>query len=189
MAMKKDKRESAWGAGRVERARRREEILFGIGKCWMGKVLVGVSEWGVVAVLVGKAEGTLVAELQDRFEGDRVVRNQEACAAEVAEVARFIDAPRGDLALELDIRGTPFQKKVWREVRKIPFGEVRSYSEIAERIGAGRAVRAVGSACTRVPLVVLIPCHRVVRKGGGSAAGFSGGSARQHAMLRREGWE
>jgi AraC family transcriptional regulator of adaptative response/methylated-DNA-[protein]-cysteine methyltransferase len=80
-----------------------------------------------------------------------------------------------------------FQKKVWAEVRKIPVGEVRTYSEIAERVGAGKAVRAVGTACTRVPLVVVIPCHRVVRKGGGSAEGFSGGSERQRAMLAREG--
>jgi AraC family transcriptional regulator of adaptative response/methylated-DNA-[protein]-cysteine methyltransferase len=138
-------------------------------------------------VLVGKEEGKLVAALRGRFKKAEVVRDQAACAREVGAVARFVDSPREEVGVELDIRGTVFQKKVWEEVRKIPVGEVRTYSEIAERVGAGKGVRAVGTACTRVPLVVVIPCHRVVRKGGGTGSGFSGGSERQRAMLAREG--
>jgi O-6-methylguanine DNA methyltransferase len=82
-------------------------------------------------------------------------------------------------------RGTPFQVSVWNALAQIPAGQTRSYSEIASAIGASRAVRAVGGACGENPIPVLIPCHRVLRKGGG-LGGFSGGLDWKRRLLQIE---
>jgi len=86
----------------------------------------------------------------------------------------------------LDLRaGTSFQQKVWQALRRIPYGQTRSYAWVARQIGSPKAVRAVGAACGANPVPILIPCHRVVRSDG-SLGGFSGGLARKRALLRLE---
>ncbi len=88
--------------------------------------------------------------------------------------------------VRLDLRvGTPFQRKVWRVLRTIPHGQTRSYGWVAQRIGAPRAVRAVGAACGANPVPVIVPCHRVIASDG-ALGGFSGGLARKRALLRLE---
>jgi AraC family transcriptional regulator of adaptative response/methylated-DNA-[protein]-cysteine methyltransferase len=87
--------------------------------------------------------------------------------------------------LPLDIRGTAFQHRVWQELQKIPAGETASYSQIAERIGAPKAVRAVAAACAANTLAVAIPCHRVVRTNG-ALSGYRWGIARKDQLLRAE---
>jgi AraC family transcriptional regulator of adaptative response/methylated-DNA-[protein]-cysteine methyltransferase len=83
------------------------------------------------------------------------------------------------------VRGTAFQQRVWRALREIPAGSTASYTEIARRIGAPTAVRAVARACAANPLAVAIPCHRVVRTDGG-LSGYRWGIARKRALLGRE---
>ena len=87
--------------------------------------------------------------------------------------------------LPLDIQGTAFQERVWRALRDIPRGATASYAEIAARIGAPKAVRAVAQACAANPAAVAIPCHRVVR-GDGGLSGYRWGVERKRALLRRE---
>ena len=103
----------------------------------------------------------------------------------VARVVGFVEAPRLGLDLPLDMRGTAFQQRVWQALRKIPPGETLSYAELARRIGAPRAVRAVAGACASNPLAVAIPCHRVVRRDG-ALAGYRWGIERKRALLERE---
>jgi len=100
-------------------------------------------------------------------------------------VVAFVDAPRLGLALPLDLRGSAFQQRVWQALQQIPPGQTLSYSELATRIGAPKAVRAVASACAANPLAVAVPCHRAVRSDGG-LAGYRWGLERKRALLKRE---
>ena len=97
----------------------------------------------------------------------------------------FVEAPRIGLDLPLDIRGTAFQQRVWQALQEIPVGATVSYAEIAQRIGAPRAVRAVAGACAANNLAVVIPCHRVVRNDG-SLSGYAWGLERKRVLLDRE---
>jgi len=103
----------------------------------------------------------------------------------VAKVVGFVEAPAIGLDLPLDVRGTAFQQRVWQALRKIPAGATASYREIAARIGAPKAVRAVAQACASNPIAIAIPCHRVVRHDGG-LSGYRWGVERKRALLERE---
>jgi AraC family transcriptional regulator, regulatory protein of adaptative response / methylated-DNA-[protein]-cysteine methyltransferase len=97
----------------------------------------------------------------------------------------FIEAPRIGLDLPLDIRGTAFQQRVWKELQRIPAGNTVSYSEVANRIGLPSSARAVAQACGANALAVAIPCHRVVRNNG-DISGYRWGVDRKRALLARE---
>ena len=107
----------------------------------------------------------------------------------VGDVAQaVIDAASGRAAareLPLDLRGTAFQQRVWRELTRIPRGETITYGELAKRIGAPGAVRAVGTACGANPVAMIVPCHRVLR-GDGELGGYRWGISRKQALLRSE---
>jgi AraC family transcriptional regulator of adaptative response/methylated-DNA-[protein]-cysteine methyltransferase len=90
-----------------------------------------------------------------------------------------------DSSLPLDIRATAFQRKVWAYLQSIPFGETKSYSQVAKGIGQPTAVRAVARACATNPVAVAIPCHRVVREDG-SMGGYRWGMERKKALLAME---
>lgn len=102
----------------------------------------------------------------------------------VARVVGFIEAPEG-LDLPLDIRGTAFQRRVWRALKDIPVGRTISYAELARRIGSPKAVRAVAGACAANNIAVAIPCHRVVRYDG-SLSGYAWGVDRKRALIAKE---
>lgn len=102
------------------------------------------------------------------------------------QLVRYFTGEPVRFRVRLDLRvGTPFQRKVWRVLRTIPHGQTRSYGWVAQRIGAPRAVRAVGAACGANPVPVIVPCHRVIASDG-ALGGFSGGLARKRALLRLE---
>jgi AraC family transcriptional regulator of adaptative response/methylated-DNA-[protein]-cysteine methyltransferase len=103
----------------------------------------------------------------------------------VARVVGFIEAPGLGLDLPLDVRGTAFQRRVWQALQGIPIGQTVSYTEIAQRIGSPKAIRAVASACAANHLAVVIPCHRVVRNDR-SRSGYAWGVERKQALLMRE---
>ncbi len=146
-----------------------EEITYGTGKCVLGHLLVAVSGKGIVTIMVRENAAQLVADLLPRFPKADLVRDEKGCKGVVAKVAAYIAAPFKPFPLRLDIRGTAFQKAVWIEVRKIPFGETSTYSKIAEAIGAPKAVRAVGSSCTHCWFAWAVPCHRVLSRGEAAA--------------------
>ena len=104
----------------------------------------------------------------------------------VERVVAFVEDPREDLTLPLDIRGTDFQRRVWEAVSKIPFGRTTTFADIAREIGAPKAVRAVGNACSQNPLEFAIPCHRVLRSDGSYSGGSAWGDWRQETIVQRE---
>jgi AraC family transcriptional regulator of adaptative response/methylated-DNA-[protein]-cysteine methyltransferase len=161
------------------------EIRFAIAPCSLGLALVAASDRGVCAILLGDARRGLRADLARRFPRARLVAGDDAFASVVSRAVACIETPRLGLDLPLDVRGTAFQHRVWRALRDIPPGSTSTYADIARRIGAPRAVRAVAGACAANPLAVAIPCHRVVRADG-DLAGYRWGVPRKRALLARE---
>lgn len=160
-------------------------IRFAVGECSLGSILVAITGKGVCAILLGDDPGALVRDLQDRFPNAELIGGDRDFERLVAQVIGFVEAPALGLDLPLDVRGTAFQQRVWQALRQIPAGSTASYTEVARRIGSPKAVRAVAHACASNALAVAIPCHRVVRKGGG-LSGYRWGVERKRALLARE---
>ena len=160
-------------------------IRFAVTDSSLGSVLVAASERGVCAILMGDDPEVLARDLEDRFPEATLIGGDAAFERLVARVVELVEAPGAGLDLPLDPRGTAFQRRVWQALREIPAGGTASYTEIADRIGAPNAVRAVASACAANPLAVAVPCHRVVRSDGG-LSGYRWGVERKRALLRRE---
>lgn len=160
-------------------------IRFAVGQCSLGAILVAQSQRGICAILLGDDPDRLVRDLQDRFPRAQLIGGDAQFEQLVAQVVGFIEAPSIGLNLPLDVRGTAFQERVWQALREIPAGETVSYTQLAQRIGAPQAVRAVAQACGANPLAVAIPCHRVVRRDG-DLAGYRWGVERKRELLRRE---
>jgi AraC family transcriptional regulator, regulatory protein of adaptative response / methylated-DNA-[protein]-cysteine methyltransferase len=139
----------------------------------------------VCALQLGDDPDALVRDLQDRFPKARLIGGDTGFEQLVAKVVGSIEAPGLGLDLPLDVRGTAFQQRVWQALRAIPAGATVTYTEIAKRIGAPRAVRAVAQACAANALAVAIPCHRVVRTDG-ALSGYRWGVQRKRALLDRE---
>ena len=113
---------------------------------------------------------------------------EDAVLARAAkQLGEFFDGRRRHFDLPLAASGTQFQREVWSQLTKIPFGEVRSYRDIAAEIGRPTAVRAVGAANGRNPLPIVVPCHRVIGADG-SLTGFAGGLERKRQLLVLEGY-
>ncbi|HET8622666.1 MAG TPA: bifunctional DNA-binding transcriptional regulator/O6-methylguanine-DNA methyltransferase Ada [Gemmatimonadales bacterium] len=161
------------------------EIRFAVGECSLGSVLVARSGQGVCAILLGDDPDQLARTLQERFPRAELIGGDPAFEELVAKVIGIVEAPSHGLDLPLDVRGTAFQQRVWRALRDVPAGATVSYAEIAKRIGAPTAVRAVAQACSANPLAVAIPCHRVVRTDG-ALSGYRWGVERKRALLARE---
>jgi AraC family transcriptional regulator of adaptative response/methylated-DNA-[protein]-cysteine methyltransferase len=149
------------------RIRPPEEIRFGTGRCALGAILVALSSKGVVTLMIRDKAAELLRHLQARFPKAVLLRDEKGCKAAVAKAIKYVAWPSGRFGMRLDLRGTPFQQQVLREVLKIPFGKTSDYSTIASAIGAPKAVRAVGSTCTHNWWAFAVPCHRVLHKGGG----------------------
>lgn len=162
-----------------------ERIRFGVGECSLGAILVAASARGVCAILLGDDAEALTRELQQRFSKAELIGGDAAFEQWMAQVIGFVEAPRRGLELPLDVRGTAFQRRVWQALQAIPVGSTLSYSELAERIGAPSAARAVAGACAANALAVAIPCHRVVRQDG-SLSGYRWGIERKRRLQQRE---
>lgn len=170
----------AWRAGGAA-----AEIRFAVGECSLGSILVARSLRGICAILLGDDPAALLRELQDQFPAARLIGGDRSFEKLVARVVGLVETPGVSLDLPLDVRGTAFQQRVWRALRRIPPGRTLSYSELARRIGAPDATRAVAGACAANTLAVAIPCHRVVRQDG-SLSGYRWGIERKRALLARE---
>ena len=103
----------------------------------------------------------------------------------IKQLDEYFAGARTKFDLNIMLVGTEFQKKVWTELLKIPYGKTKSYQEIAEALGNPNAQRAVGSACNKNPMLIVIPCHRVISKSG-NLTGFAGGLKAKEGLLKLE---
>ncbi len=162
-----------------------ETIRYALAKCSLGALLVAATGRGVCAISLGGDARALLRDFERRFPKAQRLAGDRAFERWVAQVVGFVEAPAVGLDLPLDLRGTAFQLRVWRALRAIPPGSTATYAEVARRIGAPRAVRAVARACATNPLAVAVPCHRVLRADG-ALAGYRWGIERKRSLLERE---
>jgi methylated-DNA-[protein]-cysteine S-methyltransferase len=138
--------------------------------------------------LIATADDGAITELRFSEPGELPDEpSSTACLEQIAEILERYwagEPVRFDVPLQLN--GTPFQTKVWRALIEVPYGETTTYSEIARRIGAPRAVRAVGRANGANPIAIAVPCHRVIGANG-TLTGYGGGIERKKALLELEG--
>jgi AraC family transcriptional regulator of adaptative response/methylated-DNA-[protein]-cysteine methyltransferase len=160
-------------------------IRFALGECSLGSVLVAINEKGICAISLGDNPEALIHDLHGRFPQAEPVGEDETFEQWLAQIIGFVEAPALGLDLPLAIRGTVFQQRVWLALRQIPVGQTVSYTDVARRINAPKAVRAVASACAANSLAVAIPCHRVMRSDG-TLSGYRWGVERKAELLRRE---
>ena len=163
-----------------------EVIRHTIVQSSLGLVLVAASARGACAILFGDDAASLTRDLRERFPAAMLEEDARGLAAIATQISVLIESPATASGLPLDARGTPFQRRVWLALREIEAGRTASYAQIAARIGAPKAARAVARACAANPLAVAVPCHRVVR-GDGALSGYRWGVQRKRALLRREG--
>lgn len=163
----------------------REPICYTTGVSPLGAILVARSGAGLCALLLGDDPRELAADLARRFPEAELRTSDAETGRLLARAIALIEAPEDPVDLALDPRGSAFQQRVWAALRAIPLGHTASYREIAARIGAPGAVRAVAQACAANPVAVLIPCHRVVRSDG-DISGYRWGVERKRMLLERE---
>jgi AraC family transcriptional regulator of adaptative response/methylated-DNA-[protein]-cysteine methyltransferase len=160
-------------------------LSYAIGECALGRVLVARSVNGVCAILIGADNAELEADLAARFPQATLVANRVVVGDDLAKLIRFVDKPAKGLHLTLDMRGTPFQRRVWEKLRSIPVGRTVTYTELARWISPLASARAIAGACAANPIALAIPCHRVVRTDG-DLAGYFWGIERKRELLKRE---
>jgi AraC family transcriptional regulator of adaptative response/methylated-DNA-[protein]-cysteine methyltransferase len=165
-----------------------ELIRYGFALTSVAALLVARSAAGIVAIAMREQpdDDALVAELLARFPHAELRHDRVGMRDDVATVVAFVEDPRGNVALPLDIRGTEFQRRVWAAVMKVPFAQTTTFAEIAREAGSPRAVRAVGNACSQNPLEFAIPCHRVLRSDGSWSGWSAWGDRRQSTVVGRE---
>lgn len=166
MTTKKSSRFNAYGFLKTDQAKTekpKETVGYAVGKSALGLILVATCRYGIVAVLRGKTRAELVQALSVHCPDDVIVKAEWDAERALDEVLKLIDRPAYHLTYPVHMQGTDFQRKVWQAVRDVPPGKTATYSEIAQTIQAPRAMRAVGSSCTRSKLFFVVPCHRVVR--------------------------
>jgi len=150
-------------------------------------LLLASNERGLASVqFVGKGEKrSALAWLRRRFPGAKLVRSAEVNQKALEELEAYGRGGRQPFTMPLDLHGSPFQVKVWQALRRIPFGETRSYADIARALGRPKAFRAVGTASRTNPLCIVVPCHRVIGSDG-DLCGFGGGLKLKRQLLDHE---
>jgi AraC family transcriptional regulator, regulatory protein of adaptative response / methylated-DNA-[protein]-cysteine methyltransferase len=160
-------------------------VRYCVTRSGLGHVLVAGTQRGICMISLGDSPEKLKRELAVRFGKAELVQGDPTFSAWVGQVVKLIDDPGKAPNLPLEIQGTAFQRRVWEALRRIPCGQTATYSEIARQLGCPDGARAVAGACAANPLVVAIPCHRVVRKGG-DLSGYRWGVERKRALLDNE---
>lgn len=161
------------------------QIVYTIVGSPLGLLLVAATGIGVCAVSLGDDEASLEAFLRGEYAAAEIRREDEALKEWVQAILQHLSGRLPRLDLPLDLRATAFERLVWEQLKGIPYGETRTYGDIAEVLGKPTAARAVAGACGSNPVALLIPCHRAIRKDGG-AGGYRWGVARKEALLAQE---
>jgi AraC family transcriptional regulator of adaptative response/methylated-DNA-[protein]-cysteine methyltransferase len=161
------------------------EIRYTVTPCPLGLMLVAATGRGISALYLGDSKRQLESELEREFPRATIREDRKGLGRWVEAIVEQLQGKQPKLVLPLDVQATAFERRVWEELRRIPYGSTRTYSEIAQAIGRPRAVRAVARACAMNPASVVIPCHRVVRRDG-QLAGYRWGLDRKRALIEKE---
>lgn len=163
-----------------------DSIHFAVQSHPFAALLVGRDGQGVCAILLGDSTEELRADLKKRFPKQHLLEDGDKQTLDILKkVADFLDRPDHELKLKLHLQGTEFQMKVWDVLQHIPLGSTLSYSEVAQRIGQPKAVRAVARAGASNPVALAVACHRVIRSDGG-ISGYRWGVDRKLKLLEME---
>ena len=161
------------------------EIQYALVNTRLGRMLVAATSQGICAVRFGDRDEQMEKLLRTEYPSADLRRDDHALKTWVEALVAHLEGVQTRLDLPLDLQATAFQLRVWEELRRIPYGETRTYSEVAVAIGRPKAVRAVANACAANPAAVVTPCHRVVRSDGG-LGGYRWGIERKQALLASE---
>ena len=162
-----------------------EAIRWSTANSPLGRMLVAVTERGLCAVLFADSDKEAGKELKARFAKATLQRDDAGLGKAVRIVLSQITESETAASFPFDVRATSFQHRVWEALRTIPRGETRTYAQIAQAIGAPKAVRAVGAACGANPLAIVVPCHRAVGSDG-RLHGYRWGLERKRRLLEIE---
>ena len=160
----------------------------------LGRLLVAATDRGISALYLGESGAALRAALRKEYPAAQLTedsptgrkREYGSLGERVGKILAHLRGQQPHLDLPTDVQGTAFQRRVWEELRKIPYGATKTYTEVARAIGRPQAIRAVARACATNPVSVVVPCHRVVRRDG-NLAGYRWGISRKQALLEHEG--
>jgi O-6-methylguanine DNA methyltransferase len=152
----------------------------------IGPLLLTSSDKGLVHIALPHQSGRdRLKEIKHAFPDCTLMEDGGKNREAVRQIEEYFRGVRTTFSLDLDLRGTDFQKKVWKALMKVPYGWTRSYGQIARDIGHPRAFRAVGGACHKNPIPLVIPCHRIIGSDG-SMTGFGGGISLKEKLLDLE---
>lgn len=161
-------------------------ITYAIGPSPLGQLLIASTPKGVCFVALGDDEAALEAELRQEFPSAETITRDDAENRQALKLlVDYLKGKAPHLDLPLDVQATAFQRRVWQELMAIPYGETRSYSELAEVLGLPKGQRAVGRACATNPVSLIIPCHRVTRDNG-ELASYRWGVKRKKTLIEQE---
>jgi AraC family transcriptional regulator, regulatory protein of adaptative response / methylated-DNA-[protein]-cysteine methyltransferase len=161
------------------------DIQYTIAESPLGRLLVAATEKGVSALYLGDRDSSLKSALEMEYPRANIAENKNGMKKWVGSILQHLRGGEPHLDLPTDVQATAFQRRVWEELRRIPFGSTRTYGQVARAIGKPRAIRAVARACATNPVAVVVPCHRVVREDG-ILAGYRWGVERKAALLKHE---
>lgn len=161
------------------------EIRYTIRPCPLGWLLAAATERGLCAVRLGDSAEALEATLRHEFAAAEIHQQEGGLALWVDTIVAYLRGEQPHLDLPFDVRATAFQQRVWKALQSIPYGETRSYAQVAQAINNPKAVRAVARACASNSVALVVPCHRVVR-GDGDLGGYRWGVERKQKLLAME---
>lgn len=162
------------------------EIDFALADSPLGRLLLAATARGVCRVMIGDRDHVLERDLRREYPQAVVRRNDRMLSAQVRVLLDHLRGRAPHVDLPIDVRATAFQWRVWKQLQAIPYGETRTYRQVAAAMGRPTATRAVARACATNPVALVIPCHRVVRTDG-SLGGYRWGIPRKRALLDIEG--
>jgi AraC family transcriptional regulator, regulatory protein of adaptative response / methylated-DNA-[protein]-cysteine methyltransferase len=160
-------------------------IAYTIATSPLGRVLVAATRRGVSAVYLGDSDQPLKKALAKEYPRAEIRQDAAGIGQWVRGILRHLRGREPHIDLPLDVQATAFQRRVWEELQRIPYGSTKSYTEVARAIGKPKAIRAVARACATNPVSIVVPCHRVVREDG-NLAGYRWGLERKKTLLSRE---
>lgn len=161
-------------------------IFYTIMDSSIGRLVIASTDRGLIRILLpGEKSSDSLARLQKAYPGEAIIENRDKNRDAVKQLREYFEGTRTVFSLPMELRGTEFQKSVWKTVARVPYGQTKSYGDIAREIRKPKACRAVGAANGANPIPIVIPCHRIIGSNG-SMTGFGGGIPLKEKLLGME---